>query len=757
MITYSLGAPPVLQFTDNTGNWVPYGKVLTLDWNTRQPKPTFYDAGGVSARPNPFPLDSVGRAFEVYWEDDTAYYLELQDQQGHRIWSTAYPYLPSAGGGSVVTNNIDVTNLFVNGQMRFFPVGNYAPIPVGTTLIADGGWEFTKAGTNLADSLTFVRFTPDNTEAEASPTYYLNYVSLGAGVGETQKDFTFRFQDVRTCANENVTASLGLMSALAGTYPVEVFATQYFGTGGAPSADVVTTIATFTPTMTLQQFTGTVNLPNLIGKTIGTNGDDALFITFRMPLNTDANLLMTNFYFKIGQAAAVYPYESYEEVDATLKALALPDANSTTYFPNPVLSGFTTEQAYDVITLVPKDRLLIQEWLPAVPTGSLSLWPSDIIPDGYVAAAGQVLIRAGQYNRLFNVPFSSGTFGTAYGSVPNTVVGTYPWSSNIDQFWLLAPTPGTPLAPWNAGDTGFTIVNSSVGVSPETVNGGFPAANIFEITNQTNGDTVIPVSTNAAVTLNIISVGTPTTPAQWECTMPAVSSIVGGTYITWNTAYPAQPDFYIYFVKDGVGTDPGLVGRIGHPCNIESSMTQAELTRVTLYAVARAQSAYFTALPASALSPGMSFSVSTTTATYQIYIQIDGSVTLPVSVTGQLVPLSILSTDTAAQVAQKAAAVFQPLLFKMPDWRGYFPRFTDNGAGRDPDAATRTNRGDGVTGDNPGTYQGESIQTNAPFWVNQAGGIALNPEVGASQDFDVANLGNETRPINVYFTAIVKY
>ena len=46
------------------------------------------------------------------------------------------------------------------------------------------------------------------------------------------------------------------------------------------------------------------------------------------------------------------------------------------------------------------------------------------------------------------------------------------------------------------------------------------------------------------------------------------------------------------------------------------------------------------------------------------------------------------------------------LNFNLPDYRGEFLRGLDNGAGRDPNAGARTNRGDGATGDAVGTKQG---------------------------------------------------
>ncbi|HEY6034731.1 MAG TPA: phage tail protein, partial [Kofleriaceae bacterium] len=43
--------------------------------------------------------------------------------------------------------------------------------------------------------------------------------------------------------------------------------------------------------------------------------------------------------------------------------------------------------------------------------------------------------------------------------------------------------------------------------------------------------------------------------------------------------------------------------------------------------------------------------------------------------------------------------------FKIPDWRGQFPRGWDHGRGLDPNAASRANAGGGLTGDHVGTTQ----------------------------------------------------
>jgi hypothetical protein len=58
--------------------------------------------------------------------------------------------------------------------------------------------------------------------------------------------------------------------------------------------------------------------------------------------------------------------------------------------------------------------------------------------------------------------------------------------------------------------------------------------------------------------------------------------------------------------------------------------------------------------------------------------------------------------------------------FKLPDMRGMFPRGWAHGTTNDPDKATRTNRGDGTTGDNVGTRQADKV---GPIALNGAASL----------------------------------
>jgi len=80
--------------------------------------------------------------------------------------------------------------------------------------------------------------------------------------------------------------------------------------------------------------------------------------------------------------------------------------------------------------------------------------------------------------------------------------------------------------------------------------------------------------------------------------------------------------------------------------------------------------------------------------------------------------------------------------FNLPDDRGLFFRILDHGAGIDPDAASRTDRGDGITGDNVGTLQAsENLSHRHGMELQRSQG-------GASSAMPAVNGGNNTLPLN---------
>ena len=101
--------------------------------------------------------------------------------------------------------------------------------------------------------------------------------------------------------------------------------------------------------------------------------------------------------------------------------------------------------------------------------------------------------------------------------------------------------------------------------------------------------------------------------------------------------------------------------------------------------------------------------------------------------------------------------------FNLPDLRGQFVRGWDHGHGDDPDAATRTDRGDGTTGDKPGTKQSDQYkahihtETGGVRWPSTGTGVGSGRVIAhQANKFTGSSGGQETRPKNISMMFCIK-
>ena len=101
--------------------------------------------------------------------------------------------------------------------------------------------------------------------------------------------------------------------------------------------------------------------------------------------------------------------------------------------------------------------------------------------------------------------------------------------------------------------------------------------------------------------------------------------------------------------------------------------------------------------------------------------------------------------------------------FNLPDVRGRFTRFTDAGAGRDGDAATRTPKPGGGAATATGSTQLTTLRSHTHgFGVFRIAGATARRHAGAGGPTDyaptTANTGaTEMRPTNKSIAGLVKY
>lgn len=321
---FVLGQPPFMQFTDLNAVFMPFGKMYTYDWFTREPKETFVDPAGMTPQSNPIIMDGIGRLPMTWFATDSPYYLEIKDQFNNLIFQTPQPYIAGIGSGTILDEALDSPNLFINGQFYSYLTKSFSPLPINTDVsIADGGWRFGQSLTtpNPNDTLQFVAFSPDDDSISPGAVNYLNYTLTLPGTDDTIRRLYNVIPSVRTLANEQITISFEARSAIAGTFQLTAGVYQNFGTGGSPSAPVGTNLGAITLTTSWQQYTVTGVVPDLTGKTLGTNGDDYIAITIEYPLNTAQNINITNLYLKRGVAVVGYPYLSNSEEQARIYGL----------------------------------------------------------------------------------------------------------------------------------------------------------------------------------------------------------------------------------------------------------------------------------------------------------------------------------------------------------------------------------------------------------------------------------------------------
>lgn len=113
------------------------------------------------------------------------------------------------------------------------------------------------------------------------------------------------------------------------------------------------------------------------------------------------------------------------------------------------------------------------------------------------------------------------------------------------------------------------------------------------------------------------------------------------------------------------------------------------------------QQYYLQVLPGSSITAGSYFVQAVNTTGPQVvqlfWMTVDGVGTIPNVPYDVAVQIDILSTDTATQVKDKLIDQANGF-FMVPDMRGFFPRFWDNGAGRDPYSASRLQGGGSYPG-----------------------------------------------------------
>ncbi len=321
-------------------------------------KPAYQDAAGTTPYSQPIIGFGNGTMPPIFWKFDPDdpldnYYIRVYDRLNNpgsgAVFLWDFNGLTGAsggggGGGSVTVS--DVENLVVN-NVFFRNIGDITgspslPVtftiapsthqgfvndPTNASVIANGPVSpdiiFAKSGTASSDNVRFIAFTPVGarilSNTDITPQVYLQYNCTGAGA-ETYKYFQFPIsQGVENLSEQTVSLRF-YGQCTSGSNLIRLSWRQFFGSGGG-SPDVITDL-TGSPFALPAAFGGppiqitSEIIPSVVGKTIGTCGNDGLFLQVGMPLNATTSIDFVKTELYLGTMLPTVEYDTHDQIDS---------------------------------------------------------------------------------------------------------------------------------------------------------------------------------------------------------------------------------------------------------------------------------------------------------------------------------------------------------------------------------------------------------------------------------------------------------
>ena len=185
---------------------------------------------------------------------------------------SAYDLAVSAYAPAFTNNFYAGKNKIINGD---FGINQRAFTSISATGYGFDRWTFAPSGaTGTCTPQTFALGTAPVAGYEGK-----NFARVTITTGNDFARLQQNIESVRTFAGQTITVSFwakGTNPATQGNLSFEV--TQYFGTGGSPSAEARIAVGNFVLTANWTRYSFTYSVPSIAGKTLGTNNNDFLGI-----------------------------------------------------------------------------------------------------------------------------------------------------------------------------------------------------------------------------------------------------------------------------------------------------------------------------------------------------------------------------------------------------------------------------------------------------------------------------------------------
>jgi microcystin-dependent protein len=792
----------------DTGLPLTAGKLWFYKDSSRTELKTIYTVSGsppnydVIELPNPLTLSAAGTIQDGSNNDVILYLYPYDENDDEELY---YVVCKNSGDVNQFTRE-GIPNSQTGEQPQEGGLKNY--IPNGQFLIhrtiptvelennnridTYGGFAFRTDAPSFANhEIIYERFGSYIANPTANPRFSCRFKCTEPFAGTTFKRFGHDFKPVHRFVNGNTyTFSFSAKSESGTALEIDVVYVKRYGTGGDPT-DVKEIKENLQITTEWQTFSFPVVLETNEGKSIGSLDDDTLSFMLCVPPEQTYDINTTNWLITDGDIdVQQYPEEPTAEnqyralftVRRPVEGLGIENMAN-----NLLLPLILTKEgvAYDHSRVSKIEAAMYESTYDSVQDiwygqeGELECRGSTLQTDGY-SKEGVPWSRLQQvlYIPSLNIP----RYGTG-----KDFITTFHYLPTNDHIVLNTNTAGSVTALTDGSvSTGFTFNAVKQGDNTYSFEAGIGGDAELYITNTVAGETLnqaADVDTGFDVSTHILGIDHPSDPTKHlaevvNIDIDVIAGLAGKHFLISNTT----TDYYVWFKVDGSGTDPAVGGRTGILIDILSSYTVAEVRDIVAHALRGYYVAGITAIAASGMTAGAYFEFYNHLAQkWYVWYEIDGAGTDPAIAGAQKgIKVSLLSSDTAVDVAFKTMFAINNTSFSLPDLRGYFLRAWDHGRGADPDAGTRHGGGDQV-----GTWQDDVFrshnhkmlvkdpqdfsETNVPtnnflgkgFTSDGFNALIYYPAPTPDKFLNENAIswvgGNETRSKNIYVMYVIRY
>lgn len=793
----------------DTGLPLSGGLVFTYSDNNRSTPKTVYELQGNQTNytyvplPNPIVLSAAGTIVDnngndiiPYWYPFDAegnlelYYVVVQSSLGvPQFIRQAWPN-PNAGESPEAGNGL--INFIPNGQYlehTDLPANTTPPhlLQPGINTIAQGGM-YIRLDDDATSTNTLTYVLQGYTESPPqSPRYLANLVCSNPVGVENIKAHGVKFGDVNKFSAPPVNYTYGFWGRATSPTPFSVQVYKFFGTGGNPSGPE--TIAQFTGTLTTSDtfFNIPINFGTNAGAIIGTNQDDYVAIEIVFATDTFLNVSLDDHVLIQGDLIPIAGFPVQTNADMMARGVmgwadTVDPIGMDLYLP-PILTkeGMTWDQSQigDVgMSLLP---ISSPSSLPAPQNNKMAA-------DGGVYISGDYASNGIPFQRLdiflLSHPETVNDL-PLFGTGPNYISALVNFSgSDTDEVritWNSAGVGSPQAADSIANPTGFVFSpmfiygGSTTGVvNPNTLCSNTGTDNLLLLSMQPGfSANARPAAGTSGFTITPIDTATQLLAFQGDNCASTILTVSGTTLSSGGTGHYWDfssdiADFRMWY-QTGAQAAPAAGGKTLIQVNIDPSYTAGDVADVTREGVLGYQSSLITISATPPQNSYFTFSANPG-ALRNFYgwfnINDNGIDPAPAGLIGVELKLPTTPTPTPTIIRDTIRAYLNRYQFQAPLFDGMFLRCADPNMIYDTDGNLRWSNVSGIGGAFPGTFEFSQFlsHTHAPasgtqFYVNSpSGNTSDSGPLNRNDEFTTApSGGSETRPINAYIYAYIRY